>query len=60
MAALVLEWGLVKGNAPYISTEEIRQFFIQGAVREDYLKYPNTSFGWGVVNLLTSFQRLRL
>jgi hypothetical protein len=60
MAALVLEWGLVKGNAPYISTEEIRQFFIQGAVRDDYLKYPNTSFGWGVVNLLTSFQRLRL
>jgi hypothetical protein len=60
MAALVLEWGLVKGNAPYISTEEIKQLFIQGAVRKDYLTYPDTSFGWGEVNLLNSFMRLRL
>jgi subtilisin family serine protease len=60
LAALVLEWGLVRGNAPYISTEEIKQFFIQGAVRKDYLTYPNTSFGWGEVNLLNSFQKLRI
>jgi subtilisin family serine protease len=60
LAALVLEWGLVKGNAPYISTAEIRQFFIQGAIRKDYLTYPNISFGWGTVDLLNSFQRLRI
>lgn len=60
LAALVLEWGLIKENAPYISTAEIRHFFIQGAVRKDYLAYPNVSFGWGTVDLLNSFQRLRL
>jgi subtilisin family serine protease len=60
MAALVLEWGLVKGNAPYISTEEIKQLFIQGAARKDYLTYPDTSFGWGEVDILNSFNRLRL
>lgn len=57
--ALLLEWGLVRGNYPAINLEIIRQLFIRGARREEDFIYPDTLFGWGILDLVGVFEDLR-
>lgn len=59
MAALLLEYGIVRDTIPYIRTSEIKSITIAGCERKDGLIYPNNIWGYGTVNLLNSFQRLR-
>lgn len=57
-AALLLEWGVVRGNRPSIGTQEIKQLLIRGARRNPNELYPNRSWGYGALNLYSSFQLL--
>ncbi|MGN0436161.1 MAG: S8 family peptidase [Wujia sp.] len=59
-AALMLQWGLVQGNITVINTEVIRQLFIRGARQENNEVYPNKIWGYGILDLLNTFERLRL
>ena len=58
-AAQVLEWGLLKGNAPTMNSVEVKNFLIRGCLREFNRMYPNTEWGYGKLNLYNSFQVLR-
>ena len=58
-AALLLEWGVVRGNNYAINTEVIRQLFIRGVEQPVDIAYPNVSFGWGVLNLFHTFEIIR-
>ncbi len=58
-AALVLEWGILRGNAPTMNSVEVRNFLIRGCKRESNRNYPNTEWGYGKLNLYQSFQILR-
>ena len=58
-SALVLEWGILKGNAPTMNSVEVRNFLIRGCEREGNRVYPNTEWGYGTLNLYRSFQILR-
>ena len=58
-AALVLEWGILKGNAPTMNSVEVRNFLIRGCEREGNRIYPNKEWGYGTLNLYRSFQILR-
>ena len=58
-AALVLEWGILKGNAPTMNSVEVRNFLVRGCEREWNRIYPNTEWGYGKLNLYRSFQVLR-
>ncbi|PKM62867.1 MAG: peptidase [Firmicutes bacterium HGW-Firmicutes-21] len=57
--ALMLQWGVVEGNDPAMSTYQIRAFIIRGATRASGLIYPNTQWGYGRLNLIQSFNLMR-
>ncbi|MDF2541919.1 MAG: hypothetical protein K0S47_1637 [Herbinix sp.] len=60
IAALVLEWGIVRANYPGIDTIEIKKFLIRGARRNVNFRYPNREWGYGIVDLYNVFNMLRL
>ncbi len=57
--ALVMEWGIVQGNDPSLSTYQIRAYLIRGCTRKETISYPNTQWGYGELNLMQTFLRLR-
>lgn len=59
VAALLLEWGLVRGNNLTINTISIKSYIMQGAVpleRNDIM--PNNVWGYGAINLYNIFDKL--
>lgn len=58
-AALVLEWGLIKGNAPTMNSVEVKNLLIRGCDRGSNVIYPNTEWGYGKLNVYRAFQVLR-
>ena len=58
LAAMLLEWGVVRGNSTSMATPEIKTLLIRGAVQESGIIYPNNSWGYGRVNIYNSFQSL--
>ena len=59
-AAILLNWGILKGNDPYMNTATIKTYLIRGADRNPALTYPNREFGYGTLNLYQSFLNLRI
>lgn len=64
IAAMLLEWGIVRGAYPGMDTVEIKKFLIRGAKRSEFLQYPNRDWGYGIVDiyhvyevLISNFQR---
>lgn len=46
-AALLLQWGIVNGNDPFLYGEKLREYFLSGAQRLRGEEYPNPLSGWG-------------
>jgi hypothetical protein len=59
VTALMLEWGIVKGNFKGITTVEIKRFLIRGAIRNANITYPNRDWGYGRLNIYNSFDILK-
>lgn len=57
-AAQFMEWAVVQGNNRLAEGKEVKNYFIRGAVREDYLNYPNQEWGYGRMNINGTFERL--
>ncbi len=57
--ALLMQWGVVQGNDPAMSTSPIRAYLIRGCDRTQTLSYPNPQWGYGTLNLLKSFQLMQ-
>ena len=57
--ALLLQWGVVEGNEPNMSTFQARAYIIRGCSREENLTYPNTQWGYGKLNLINTFNLMR-
>ena len=58
-AALVLEWGILRGNAPAMNSVEVKNLLIRGCRRDDNLTYPNQQWGYGRLDVYHSFENLR-
>lgn len=58
-AALLLQWGIVEGNDVAMSTYQIRAYLIRGCSRSDTITYPNAQWGYGRLNLISSFNLMR-
>lgn len=55
-AALLMEWGIVRGNDPYLYGEKGKAYFIRGARQlPGYEEWPNDMVGWGALCLEDSF-----
>lgn len=54
-AALLMEWGIVNGNDPYLYGEKLKAYLIKGARHLPVLReYPNPQIGWGVLCVASS------
>ena len=54
-AALLMEWGIVAGNDPYLYGEKLKAYLIRGARHLPILPvYPNPQIGWGRLCLESS------
>ena len=49
-AALLMEWGIINGNDPYLYGEKVKAYLINGARHISGLsEYPNSQVGWGAL-----------
>lgn len=58
-AALLLTWGVTNGNLPYMGTNEVKSVLIRGAKRENSTVYPNNIYGYGKMDVIEAFNKLR-
>jgi subtilisin family serine protease len=59
VAAMLFEWGIVNGNYPYMSTQDMKIFMIRGARRKAEIQYPNRDWGYGILDVYNVFDSLR-
>lgn len=58
--ALIMEWGIVRGNYSTINNVGIKNALIRSADRETQKTYPDKSYGWGRLNLYRTFENFRI
>lgn len=58
-AAQFMQWAVIDGNAPFIRSQELKNYFIRGARREPSDTYPNRIWGYGRLDLYGTFIKLR-
>jgi len=58
-AAQFAQWAVVDGNAPYIRSQELKNYFIRGAARERNIEYPNEIWGYGRLDLYGTFASMQ-
>lgn len=58
-AALMMEWGIIMGNDPFLYGQRIKAFLRRNAKRNAYLTYPNSIWGYGRLCLYDSMVDIR-
>lgn len=49
-AALLMQWGIIDGNDPFLYGEKVKAYLIRGARQiEAVSEYPNPEIGWGTL-----------
>ena len=59
IAAMMMEWGVVNGNYPRMSTQDMKTFMIRGARRKPDTTYPNRDWGFGILDIYQIFDEIR-
>lgn len=59
MAADFLQWAIIEGNDPLISTIGVKNYFIRGARKDSNRTYPNQEWGYGKADLFEVFLEIR-
>jgi hypothetical protein len=59
ISAMLLEWGIVKGNDRSMDTYQIKKYLIRGVKRNPALSYPNREWGYGTVDIYNTFESLK-
>lgn len=54
-AALLMEWGIVRNNDPYLYGERLKALLTASARRPAFEKIPNERYGWGMLCLKNFF-----
>jgi len=60
IAAMLLEWGIVRGNLSGMSTVELKKLILRGARRTADIVYPNPDWGYGILDAYNVFNSLRI
>ncbi|MEG1311865.1 MAG: bifunctional germination protease/germinant receptor pseudoprotease CspBA [Romboutsia sp.] len=53
VCSLFMEWGIVKGNDLFLYSQKLKALLLKSARRENNIKYPNNSMGYGFLSLNT-------
>ena len=48
-AALLMQWGIVNGNDPFLYGQKLKAYLQKGARRTSARSYPNVDFGYGTL-----------
>ena len=57
-AALLMEWGIVRGNDPYLYGEKLKAYLRRGAKPlPGFTEYPNPQVGYGALCVENSLPR---
>ena len=56
--AMVMEWGIPRGNLTYITGYDVNRLIIRGARRDSSMIYPNNIWGYGQLDVNNLFLRL--
>lgn len=59
IAAMLFEWGVIRGNLPDMSTIEMKNLILRGAKRDIDVVYPNRDWGYGILDIFNVFDALR-
>ncbi len=59
VAAMLFEWGKIRGNVVYLDGLDIKNLLSRGAIREPTRVYPNREWGFGILNIYRVFDNLR-
>lgn len=59
IVAMLFEWGIVNGNYPNMSTQIIKNYLIRGARRRQDIQYPNPDWGYGILDIYNTFDKIR-
>ncbi|MDE7218037.1 MAG: hypothetical protein K2O45_00180, partial [Oscillospiraceae bacterium] len=57
-AGVMMVWGLVHGNDPFLFVQRVKAFLCKGALRSPFLTYPNPQWGYGRLNLCGTMNEL--
>jgi subtilisin family serine protease len=57
-AALMMEWGVVRGNDPFLYGQRIKAFLRRGANRRLSTQFPNNQWGYGTLSLCDTMSEL--
>lgn len=57
-SALMMEWGIAKGNRPFLYGQMVKAYLIKGASRNKNIVYPDTGWGYGTLNLNSTMEIL--
>ncbi|HOR14121.1 MAG TPA: S8 family serine peptidase, partial [Clostridia bacterium] len=57
-SAILLQWGIVEGHEFFMNSARIRALLIRGCDRHPNIQYPNVQWGYGSINLMSSFRVL--
>lgn len=57
--AQILEWAVVKGNAPAINSVDIKNLLCRGASRDFGVDYPSSTLGYGKMNVYAALDTIR-
>ena len=57
-AALMMQWGIVRGNDPFLYGQKIKAFLQRSARRTTYISYPDPAWGYGVLDLEQAMDEL--
>jgi minor extracellular serine protease Vpr len=55
-AALIMEWGIVRDNDPFLYGQRLKAFLQKGASRDAFQTYPNPIWGYGRLCLNNSME----
>ncbi|MEQ8156256.1 MAG: S8 family serine peptidase, partial [Clostridiaceae bacterium] len=57
--AILLEWGIVKGNDTELYGEKVKTYMIRGTLKRPGDEYPNPYWGYGIINMREVFNNIR-
>lgn len=58
ICALLFQWGIVRGNYPYMYSQSIKTFLRRGTVQRRGDVYPNQQLGYGIINIYKVFESM--
>ena len=59
VSAMLLEWGVIRGNDRTMDSIAVKKYLIGGVKRIENIDYPNEVWGYGILDIYGSFERLR-